>query len=63
MGKITREHAMNQESYEECLARVQSMANGDPTWDLSDNDRYALKAVLAKLEQYDQFALTLAGQK
>lgn len=40
---------MPQETLLECLERVDLMADGDPTWDLSDNDRHALKQVLAQL--------------
>ena len=35
------------ESFKEQLSRVQMMADGSPTWDLSDNDTAALEAVLA----------------
>ena len=34
------------ESHEEQLARVEGMAAGGATWDLSDNDRAALSMVL-----------------
>lgn len=38
------------ESFKEQLSRVQQMAEDDgETWDLSDNDKAALKAVLAAL--------------
>ena len=35
------------ESFEDKLSRVEQMASGSETWDLSDNDIAALKAVLA----------------
>lgn len=35
------------ESFEDQLSRVEQMATGDPTWDLSDNDIAALQAVLS----------------
>lgn len=38
---------MARESFEDQLSRVEQMAGGDPTWDLSNNDIAALKAVLA----------------
>lgn len=37
------------ETLDECLARVQMMASGDSTWDLSDNDRHALKKTLMEI--------------
>jgi cell division septum initiation protein DivIVA len=37
------------ESYEDQLARVRAMATGAGTWDLSDNDLAALRAVLSGL--------------
>ncbi len=40
---------MSPETYEEQLSRVQLMASGDPTWDLSENDMAALNAVLDRL--------------
>jgi hypothetical protein len=36
------------ETFQEQLARVEMMAEGHDTWDLSDNDTAALKAVLAE---------------
>jgi hypothetical protein len=39
------------ESFSEQVERVKSMARGDATWDLSDNDTAALKAILVKLEE------------
>lgn len=43
----------------ECMERMRMMASGDPTWDLSDNDLYALNALLAKAEKYDILANAL----
>lgn len=40
---------MSNETREECLQRIQLMADGDPTWDLSENDRYALLELLHAL--------------
>lgn len=40
---------MQPETLNECLERVQLMANGDPTWDLSENDRHALTATLMEI--------------
>src|ERR1700689_4650957 len=37
------------ESFKDCLARVQLMSEGSPTWDLSDNDQFALKTVLLEI--------------
>lgn len=37
------------ESFDEQVSRVRLMASGEPTWDLSDNDRAALQAVLDAL--------------
>jgi hypothetical protein len=34
------------ESFENQLSRVEGMASGDPTWDLSPNDQAALKSLL-----------------
>ena len=38
-----------QETLDECLNRVQMMANGDATWDLGENDLHALKIVLMEI--------------
>lgn len=38
------------ESFEDQRSRVELMAAGDPTWDLSDSDIAALKAVLLRLD-------------
>ena len=35
------------ETFTECIERVEGMASGDPTWDLSQNDIYALNQLLA----------------
>lgn len=40
------------ETYREQVRRVQMMAKGSPTWDLSDNDMAALTAVLTELDAY-----------
>ena len=40
---------MSTETFAEQVERVEGMAAGDPTWDLSDNDQAALKAVLDEL--------------
>lgn len=37
---------MSKENSTECIERVELMASGDPTWDLSENDRRALTVVL-----------------
>ena len=37
------------ETLDECLARVQSMAVGDPAWDLSPNDKHALTKTLMEI--------------
>jgi hypothetical protein len=34
------------ESFADQIARLELMADGDPTWDLSDNDRAAIRALL-----------------
>lgn len=39
------------ESFEDQLSRVQQMASGSPTWDLSPNDIAALKAVLTNFNR------------
>ena len=39
------------ESFEEQLSRVNLMAGGDPTWDLSPNDCLALGAVLDEISR------------
>lgn len=39
---------MSNESRDEQIARVQAMAEGQDTWDLSDNDLAALRTVLAE---------------
>lgn len=36
------------ETPNECMGRIRTMASADPTWDLSDNDLYALNSLLAK---------------
>ncbi len=41
------------ETYEDQLSRVQGMASGDATWDLSDNDTAALNALLARLSKLE----------
>lgn len=45
------------ETYAEQVRRVQSMASGSETWDLSDNDIAALTAVL---EQLDALSMEVA---
>lgn len=40
------------EAYRDQVRRVQQMASGSPTWDLSDNDTAALTAVLEHLDAY-----------
>jgi hypothetical protein len=42
------------ESYEDQLARVRAMATGAGTWDLSDNDLAALRAVLAEMGRREE---------
>lgn len=37
------------ETLNECLERVKLMSEGNPTWDLSDNDLHALKATLMEI--------------
>ncbi len=37
---------MSNESFSDQIARLELMADGDPTWDLSDNDRAAIRALL-----------------
>ena len=39
---------MSEESFADKIARLELMADGDPTWDLTDNDRAAIRT-LAKL--------------
>jgi hypothetical protein len=34
-------------------ARIEGMASGSPTWDLSDNDIEALKAMLARVAELE----------
>jgi hypothetical protein len=41
------------ENYSEQLSRVHLMAEGDETWDLSDNDTAALRAVISCLGRYE----------
>lgn len=38
------------EDWDESLSRVRMMAEGDPKWDLSPNDRAALQAVLDRVD-------------
>ena len=40
----------SKERSEEMFSRVRLMADGDPQWDLSDNDTAALRHVLAEAE-------------
>lgn len=42
------------ESYEEQLSRVRLMASGSETWDLSENDTTALRAVLDRLDSAEK---------
>ncbi len=42
------------ESKSDMLRRVRMMADGNPTWDLSDNDTRALQHVLAERHQFKQ---------
>lgn len=45
------------ETWEEQLSRVRMMATQEGgTWDLSDNDRAALQAVLARLDEHEKKA-------
>ena len=41
------------EKLQEHLSRVELMATGDETWDLSDNDLTALKAVLQYIKELE----------
>lgn len=43
------------ESPQEMMDRVKGMAEGDPTWDLSDNDRLALAALIRRVERLENF--------
>ena len=43
--------------------RLKLMAKGDPTWDLSDNDRIAIAWAIARIEALTEaLALMLAAQ-
>lgn len=46
-----KQSSLVQESFEDQLSRVQQMASGSPTWDLSPNDIAALKAVLVNFNR------------
>lgn len=48
---MTRTDATQGEEAREQLARVEMMASGDPTWDLSDNDLADLTALLSEREE------------
>jgi hypothetical protein len=37
---------MSEESFAEQIERLELMADGDPQWDLSDNDCAAIRALL-----------------
>lgn len=49
--RAMQEPLATDESFAEQLSRIELMAEGDPTWDLSDNDTAALKAVLDRLKE------------
>lgn len=53
---------MSQESYQDQLERVTMMSEAGDTWDLSDNDRLALKAVLSRLEKLEAEAAKFLRQ-
>ncbi len=38
--------AQSTETFDEQIQRLELMANGDAAWDLSDNDRAAIRALL-----------------
>jgi hypothetical protein len=54
MKTVDEEPRAASETFEEQLDRLNLMADGDSQWDLSDNDRAAIKAVLVKLEAKTQ---------
>lgn len=58
------------ESFEDQLSRVQQMADGSPTWDLSKNDTAALTAVLVnfnrradRIQELAERVTTLEGER
>ena len=40
--------SMTEETFQEQIERLELMAAGDPQWDLSDNDRAAIRVLLEK---------------
>lgn len=50
-GEVAEAMSTSGETWEEQLDRVMMMVEGDPKWDLSDNDRQALDAILYRLKQ------------
>lgn len=41
------------ESFDDMLTRLRAMASGDPTWDLSKKDRYAIQYALEELQRLE----------
>jgi uncharacterized protein DUF551 len=50
------------ETFDEQLSRVDLMASGDSTWDLSENDCAALRAVILELRIISRAFLALRGE-
>jgi hypothetical protein len=42
---------MDEESFADKISRLELMADGDPTWDLSENDRAAIRSLLESYRQ------------
>lgn len=49
------------ESFEDQVSRVEQMASGSPTWDLSPNDIAALKAVLGEMTRLRELVSRAVG--
>lgn len=62
MSKQEIGRAASEEAYIEQLERLRLMASGDPTWDLSDNDRAALSSVLGRLDECERLIGTPKGK-
>ena len=50
------------ETFDDQFSRLELMADGDPTWDLSENDRAAIRAVLAEVGRLQAIVNFLHGQ-
>ena len=50
------------ETWDEQRSRLEMMAEGNPKWDLSKNDRLAIDSALRKIEMLEAFKATIESK-